>query len=129
MRRRSAEEWASALPAPTAAAPGCVRRYPARRDPLPARLCLRPKLHEGALEERFTGSGIPFLRTDLTPGPDGFEHSTPLTMLGEAERLVALHRPRVLMGSSLGGYLSAVLASRGAPVDRIVLLAPAFRLF
>lgn len=82
-----------------------------------------------ALEERFTGSGIPFLRTDLTPGPDGFERSTPLTMLGEAERLVALHRPRVLMGSSLGGYLSAVLASRGAPVERIVLLAPAFRLF
>jgi len=82
-----------------------------------------------ALEARFTALGVPFQRADLTPGADGFERSTPLTMLAEAERLVALHRPRVLMGSSLGGYLSAVLASRGAPVKRLVLLAPAFRLF
>src|SRR6266568_1693719 len=52
-----------------------------------------------ALEARFTALGVPFQRADLTPGADGFERSTPLTMLAEAERLVALHRPRVLMGS------------------------------
>ena len=97
-----------------------------------------------ALDERFAAHGVAFHRADLTPGEEGFERSTPLTMLAEAERLVTLHRPRVLMGSSLGGYLAAVLASRigsgerdggpasGGPLDsieRVVLLAPAFRLF
>jgi pimeloyl-ACP methyl ester carboxylesterase len=83
-----------------------------------------------ALADRFTALGVPFLRADLTPGPDGFERSTPLTMLAELDRLVALHRPRALMGSSLGGYLAAIAASRRPPgLERAVLLAPAFRLF
>jgi alpha-beta hydrolase superfamily lysophospholipase len=82
-----------------------------------------------ALAERFAGQGFPFVRADLTPGEDGFERSTPLTMLAEAERLVARHRPRFLMGSSLGGYLAALVASRDPSIERIVLLAPAFRLF
>jgi pimeloyl-ACP methyl ester carboxylesterase len=83
-----------------------------------------------ALAGRFASLGVPLLRADLTPGPDGFERSTPLTMLAEVERLVELHRPRAIMGSSLGGYLAAIVASRGAPgLERAVLLAPAFRLF
>jgi len=104
-----------------------------------------------ALEERFAARGITLHRADLTPGDTGFERSTPLTMLAEAERLAALHRPRVLMGSSLGGYLASVVmggpreaaapcpslapgqpppaAPALASVERIVLLAPAFRLF
>jgi len=77
-------------------------------------------------EERFRTLGIPFHRADLTPGDDGFERSTPLTMLSEAERLARQRRPRALMGSSLGGYLSALLASRQPSVERLVLLAPAF---
>jgi alpha-beta hydrolase superfamily lysophospholipase len=81
-----------------------------------------------ALAERFDRLGVPFERADLTPGADGFERSSPLTMLHEAERLVGLHRPRFLMGSSLGGYLAALVASRLAGVERLVLLAPAFRL-
>jgi len=81
-----------------------------------------------ALEARFAALGVPFHRADLTPGDQGFERSTPLTMLAEAERLVARHRPSVLMGSSLGGWLSAVLASRDPSIERVVLLAPAFRL-
>ncbi len=107
-----------------------------------------------ALEERFAARGVAFHRADLTPGEEGFERSTPLTMLAEAERLASALRPRALMGSSLGGYLAAVLASRmasagepaersgavsgagaggpGGPhasIERLVLLAPAFRLF
>ncbi len=82
-----------------------------------------------ALSERFTAEGVPFVRADLTPGDDGFERSTPVTMLAEAERLVAVHRPRFLMGSSLGGYLAALVASRDPSIERVVLLAPAFRLF
>ncbi len=82
-----------------------------------------------ALEERFAALGVPFHRGDLTPGELGFERSTPRTMLAEAERLVALHRPRVLMGSSLGGYLAALVAARDPSIQRVVLLAPAFGLF
>jgi len=82
-----------------------------------------------ALAERFARAGVETLRADLTPGSDGFERSTPLTMLAEAERALAASGARALMGSSLGGYLAALLASRHAGVERLVLLAPAFRLF
>jgi uncharacterized protein len=82
-----------------------------------------------ALEARFAARGVPFHRADLTPGEAGFERSTPRTMLAEAGRLVAMHRPRALMGSSLGGYLAALVAARNPAVERVVLLAPAFRLF
>ncbi|HUK66285.1 MAG TPA: YqiA/YcfP family alpha/beta fold hydrolase [Anaeromyxobacteraceae bacterium] len=81
------------------------------------------------LERRFRRSGQDFLRADLTPGEEGFEHSTPLTMLAEVERLIALNQPRALVGSSLGGYLAALAARHPGPVERLVLLAPAFRLF
>jgi pimeloyl-ACP methyl ester carboxylesterase len=82
-----------------------------------------------ALEARFAARGVPFQRADLTPGEGGFERSTPLTMLAEAERLATAHRPSILMGSSLGGYLAAMLAARNSAIQRVVLLAPAFRLF
>jgi hypothetical protein len=82
-----------------------------------------------ALAERFARDGVAVERADLTPGEDGFERSTPLTMLAEAERLAAVHRPAAVMGSSLGGYLAALLSTRDAGIRRLVLLAPAFRLF
>lgn len=82
-----------------------------------------------AFEERFGRIGVPLHRADLTPGPTGFERSTPLTMLAEAEKALAVTGARWVMGSSLGGYLSALLASRHPEVERLVLLAPAFRLF
>jgi len=97
-----------------------------------------------ALERRFTELGVSFQCIDLTPGDEGFERSTPLTMLAEAQRQVAAARPRALIGSSLGGYLAALIASRqrsrpsgencgslagGDAVERVVLLAPAFRFF
>lgn len=82
------------------------------------------------LKERFATAGVALETPDLTPGTDGFERSTPLTMLGVAEALVrGQPGPHVLIGSSLGGYLSAVAASRNPSVERLVLLAPAFRLF
>jgi uncharacterized protein len=82
-----------------------------------------------ALARRFAAVGTAVARADLTPGADGFERSTPLTMLAEAERaLDAAPETRVLMGSSLGGYLAATLAARRPDIERVVLLAPAFRL-
>jgi uncharacterized protein len=81
-----------------------------------------------AFEERFGRIGVRVHRADLTPGPDGFERSTPLTMLAEAEKALAATGARAVMGSSLGGYLAAVMASRNPTIQRLVLLAPAFRL-
>ena len=82
------------------------------------------------LSRRFTEAGAQLTLSDLTPGEDGFERSSPTSMLGEAERLLAGGRaPHGIIGSSLGGYLAAVMASRHPEIERLVLLAPAFRLF
>jgi uncharacterized protein len=54
-----------------------------------------------------------------------FETLTVSSQLQVVDR--AVHGdPVVLMGSSLGGYLAALYASRHANVERLVLLAPAF---
>jgi len=82
------------------------------------------------LSEGFRARGVEVAVPDLTPGPDGFERSTPLTMLAVARATLGERPgPHLLIGSSLGGYLSALLASRDPRVARLVLLAPAFRLF
>jgi hypothetical protein len=82
------------------------------------------------LSEGFAARGVRLHVPDLTPGPDGFERSTPLTMLAEARATLGeAPGPHALIGSSLGGYLAALLASSDPRVERLVLLAPAFRLF
>jgi pimeloyl-ACP methyl ester carboxylesterase len=81
-----------------------------------------------AMEQRFAEIGTPVRRLELTPGEGGFERSSPLTMLEIVERELVAAPATVLMGSSLGGYLAAMAAARGARVERLVLLAPAFRL-
>ena len=82
-----------------------------------------------AIAAGLAADGIVPVRLDLTPGPDGFERSTPSSMLAIVEE--ALHSapgPHVVIGSSLGGWLAALAASRNPSVARLVLLAPAFRL-
>ena len=80
--------------------------------------------------EGFAARGAPLTVPDLTPGPEGFERSTPRTMLEVARAALGdAPGPHALVGSSLGGYLAALLASQDARVARLVLLAPAFRLF
>jgi pimeloyl-ACP methyl ester carboxylesterase len=90
-----------------------------------------PTSHKArVLSERFAGMGVPMTVPDLTPGDDDFERSSPSSMLAIAEGL--LHDappPHAIIGSSLGGYLASVIASRDPSVERLVLLAPAFRLF
>lgn len=82
------------------------------------------------LSERFRALGIPLEVPDLTPGPDGFERSSPSSMLALAEGLLARAAPpHAIIGSSLGGYLAALAASRDPSVERLFLMAPAFRLF
>jgi len=59
-----------------------------------------------------------------------FEHLTITGQLHVVEReIVSAQAPGeglVLIGSSLGGYLAALFASRHPEVDRLLLLAPAF---
>jgi uncharacterized protein len=90
-----------------------------------------PSSHKArVLSERFGAAGVRLEVPDLTPGEDGFERCSPSSMLAIAERALAgAPPPHAIIGSSLGGYLAAVLASRSAAVHRLVLLAPAFRLF
>ena len=81
------------------------------------------------LAGRFARLGTRLEVPDLTPGEDGFERSTPSSMLAVAEaRLASAPGPHAIIGSSLGGWLGALAASRHPSVERLVLLAPAFRL-
>ena len=54
-----------------------------------------------------------------------FEHLTISGQLGVLERLID-GEPVRLTGSSMGGYLAALYASRHPEVDRLVMMAPAF---
>lgn len=90
-----------------------------------------PSSHKArVLSQRFAAEGVHFEVPDLTPGDDGFERSSPSSMLAVAEGLLdRAAPPHAVIGSSLGGYLAAVAASRDPSIERLVLLAPAFRLF
>ncbi|MCL4813124.1 MAG: alpha/beta fold hydrolase [Vicinamibacteraceae bacterium] len=80
--------------------------------------------------ERLAPYGIACHCPDLND-PD-FSTLTITRMLGQVERLMAAidRQPIVLVGSSLGGYVAwhaaARAAAAGTPVDRLVLMAPAF---
>ena len=54
-----------------------------------------------------------------------FEHLTISGQLNLIGRILD-GQPAILMGSSMGGYLAALYASRHPEIDRMVLLAPAF---
>ena len=83
-----------------------------------------------AIRDQFTAQGVEIEVPDLTPGQRGFESSSPRSMLGVVQAcLGARPGPHALVGSSLGGYLSALQASQDPRIARLVLLAPAFRLF
>lgn len=81
------------------------------------------------LARRFAADGRTLELAELTPGPFGFERSTPSSMLAIVRGLLAEGRPpHTLIGSSLGGWLSALTAATDPAVTRLVLLAPAFGL-
>jgi len=82
-----------------------------------------------AIAGRFAQLGVGVEVPDLTPGADGFERSTPASMLAIAEEVLAsAPGPHAVVGSSLGGWLATLAAARNGSVERLVLLAPAFRL-
>lgn len=72
--------------------------------------------------ENLRPHGIQCEALDLAPD---FEHSSISSELAIVEEALK-GEPAVLIGSSMGGYLAALYASRHAEVERLVLLAPAF---
>ncbi len=90
-----------------------------------------PSSHKATvLSARVRALGVPLEVPDLTPGVDGFERSSPSSMLAVARATLARGTPpHAIIGSSLGGYLAALLASRDPSIERLFLMAPAFRLF
>jgi pimeloyl-ACP methyl ester carboxylesterase len=80
-------------------------------------------------EEKFAAFGVPFVAPRLDQG-----NFTEMTITGEMQVVQDLLReasePATLIGSSLGGYVAALIAARQpAAVERLVLLAPAFRFY
>jgi pimeloyl-ACP methyl ester carboxylesterase len=90
-----------------------------------------PSSHKArVLSARFRALGVSMEIPDLTPGEDGFERCSPSSMLAIARAALAREKPpHAIIGSSLGGYLAALLASTDPAVTRLFLMAPAFRLF
>jgi pimeloyl-ACP methyl ester carboxylesterase len=76
-------------------------------------------------ERQFAVHGIQLLIPDLSGGD--FEHLTITEQLNRVERTAGPGQGLVVAGSSLGGYLAALYAARHPEVERVVLLAPAFR--
>jgi pimeloyl-ACP methyl ester carboxylesterase len=74
--------------------------------------------------ERLQAAGAMVEIPDLAAGD--FEHLTLTSQLAIIER-AARGEAVSLIGSSMGGYLAAIFAQRHPEVDRVVLLAPAFR--
>jgi hypothetical protein len=73
--------------------------------------------------QRLEAAGARVDVPDLAAGD--FEHLTISSQLDVIER-AARSEPVCLMGSSMGGYLAALYASRHPEIRRLVLLAPAF---
>ncbi len=74
-------------------------------------------------QSRFLERGREMMIPDLAAGD--FENLTITSQLAVVERAAA-GRPVSLIGSSLGGYLAALYASRHPEVEKLVLLAPGF---
>jgi pimeloyl-ACP methyl ester carboxylesterase len=79
--------------------------------------------------QRLEGAGFSVAVPDLAAGD--FER---LTISGQLDAIAdavadaaAADKSVALIGSSMGGYLAALYAARHAEIERVVLLAPAFR--
>ncbi|MFZ0390875.1 MAG: YqiA/YcfP family alpha/beta fold hydrolase [Calditrichia bacterium] len=77
------------------------------------------------LSDKLQKQGITLLRPDLNGGD--FKNMTISSQLNVAEKLLdSLPGDTILLGSSLGGFLAAMLAEKHKKVQKLVLMAPAF---
>lgn len=82
----------------------------------------KAQMFKQALHETF---GVDLTIPDLNV-PD-FSHLTLTAMLEHVDNLIDTHRPTLLIGSSLGGYVAALTAERRRhDIDALILMAPAF---
>jgi uncharacterized protein len=92
-----------------------------------------PASHKACFfKERLAYLGVRLEIPELCEG--NFERLTITGQLNVIERVIGSSPPSnneqiVLIGSSLGGYLAALYASRHREVARLMLLAPAFAFF
>ncbi len=75
-------------------------------------------------QKMFAAQGLPLEIPQLDQGD--FKGLTITGQLQVIDQAVA-NGPAILIGSSLGGYLAALFASRHASIEKLVLLAPAFQ--
>ena len=77
------------------------------------------------LRDKFAEIGAQVFQPELVEGD--FRETTVSSQLEVVDRAVHEHKPSLLIGSSLGGYLAALYASgQSDQVPALVLLAPAF---
>ncbi|MGH1364526.1 MAG: YqiA/YcfP family alpha/beta fold hydrolase [Calditrichia bacterium] len=78
------------------------------------------------MRKRFAEKGIELQTPDLNG--DDFSTLTLSRQLKQLEQLISKTSGRVtLMGSSMGAFLAALMAERTEKIEKLVLLAPAFR--
>lgn len=77
------------------------------------------------LRDRFQTLGIALITPDLNQ-PD-FAQLTLSRQLEHIGAILPVDQPATLIGSSFGGLTAAWLAERYAQIERLILLAPAFR--
>lgn len=82
--------------------------------------------------ERLAAKGVELQVPNLNEGEEGFFGLTVSRALRQVESLLAEGKVRdrgaILIGSSLGGYLSALAASRNPDIRAVIMMAPAFDL-
>lgn len=90
-------------------------------------LCSGPGSFKGGFfRERFAEQGIELMTPDLN-GSD-FTRLTLSRQLAHVRTLVTqAGQPVTLIGSSMGAYVAALLAQTDHKIERLVLIAPAFR--
>jgi hypothetical protein len=76
------------------------------------------------LQHNFAERGYRLALIDLNQG--GFSQLTLTRMLAQVSAALPSDRPTTLIGSSLGGLVAAWIGEKGATINQLVLLAPAF---
>ncbi len=89
--------------------------------------CSGPTTFKGNyFRQQFDKLGIELITPDLNGGD--FSHLTLSSQLAIAKQTIGSSQEAVsLIGSSMGGYLAALLAQELPVIERMVLIAPAFR--
>jgi len=77
--------------------------------------------------QQFATQGVKLQIPDLNG--ENFTHLTLSKALQQTQQLIdKCHKPIILIGSSMGGLISALAAENNSTVKKLILLAPAFKM-